>query len=512
MPNTSPFTPESDQKLFNTMWSPQFAEDPEAWIMFTFPWGKAGTPLANKKGLRKWQREECKNIREHIQMNKWRIANGQEPVVYKFACTSGRGTGKSAFVAMITLWLMSVVPGIAIVLTANTESQLKDKTMAELGKWHTMAINSHWFDKTAMSLRPSPWFEELLKKQLKIDTAYYYVSAQLWSETNPDAFAGLHNEYGILLIFDEASGIPNPIWNVSDGFFTELSLHRYWFVFSNPRRNTGMFFECFHKLRKFWKRRKINSLEVEESAKQTYLEIIEKNGADSDEARVEVFGEFPKQSSNQFISRGVVENAVSREVNTDPGAPLIMGVDPARFGDDSTVICFRRGRDARSIKWEKMDGCDNMAVANMCAKLIDEHNPDAVCIDVGNGTGIIDRLREMKYVVHEVAFGSASGDDQYANHRTEIWGKMRDWLVGGAIPNDEDLTDDLVGPNYTITNKDQTMLEPKDKMKARGLSSPDNADALACTFSVRIARSDTNSRKRKRRARQADGMNDSVYS
>lgn len=512
MSTKSPYTPESDQKLFNTMWSPEFAEDPEAWIMLAFPWGKPGTPLANKKGLRRWQREECARIRAHIQENKNLIRQGLEPKVFKLACTSGRGTGKSAFVAMIVLWLMSVCPGIAIVLTANTEDQLKNKTMAELGKWHTMSINAHWFEKTAMSLRPALWYEDLLKKQLKIDTAYYYVSAQLWSETNPDAFAGLHNEYGILLIMDEASGIPPPIWKVSEGFFTENSLHRYWMAFSNPRNNTGTFYECFHKMRKWWLRRKINALEVEESSQATYLEIIEKYGKDSDEARVEVYGDFPKQSTRQFISRAIIEAATARETIDDPFAPLLMGVDPARYGDDSTVISFRRGRDARSIPWVAMDGADNMAVANMCAKLIDDYNPDAVCIDSGNGTGIIDRLREMGYVVHEVRFGSSAEDEAYYLKRTEIWARMRDWLGDGCIPNDEDLTDDLAGPTYEITKKDQTMLEPKDKMKSRGLASPDRADSLACTFAIRVARADLKSRQRKRRTRQAEGMDASVYS
>ena len=492
-------------------WS--LAEDPEAWIMFTFPWGKRGTPLEHKKGLRRWQREECARIKEHIAENKRRITRGETPIVFKLATTSGRGTGKSAFVAMIMLWLMSTVLGIAIVVTANTETQLKDKTMAEVGKWHTLMINSHWFEKTALSLRPAPWFEELLKTQLKIDTGYYYISAQMWSENNADAFAGLHNEYGLLLIFDEASGIPAPIWKVSDGFFTEKSLHRYWIVFSNPRRNTGPFFECFHRFREFWNRRHINAMQVEESDTTTYENIIKQYGEDSDEARVEVFGLFPKQGDKQFISRSIIDEAVERRVEPDMHAALMMGVDPARYGDDSTVIAFRQGRDGKVIPPIKLKGKDNMEVANECAALIDKYKPDAVCIDAGNGTGIIDRLREMKYKVHEVWFGSKSEERQWGNLRTLMWARMRDWLKEGMIPDDTDLKDDLAGPEYKFRGAgDVQILESKEEMKGRGLASPDYGDAFACTFAVKVARTDNKLHRNKNRGRQAEGMDASIFS
>jgi hypothetical protein len=152
-----------------------------------------------------------------------------------------------------------------------------------------LAINSHWFERTALSSAAS-WsgLNQSLKQQLKVDTGYYYAQAQLWSEEKPDSFAGVHNFNGVLLIFDEASGIPKPIWTVSEGFFTEPVFHRYWFTFSNPRRNTGAFFECFHSQREFWRRRNIDSRSVEGTDKNLLNQIVQKYGDDSDEARVEV--------------------------------------------------------------------------------------------------------------------------------------------------------------------------------------------------------------------------------
>lgn len=512
MPKTpSPYSAKDEKLLMTEFWDPRISEDPEAFVMFTFPWGRENTPLATFKEPRTWQRDELQAITQHIKYNKLKIKKGEDPEVYQSATASGRGVGKSAITAWINLWMMSCHIGSTTIVTANTEPQLKSRTWAELGKWHTLALNSHWFERTALSLKPTDWFEEGLKKQLKIDTGYYYAQAQLWSEENPDAFAGVHNHNGILVIFDEASGIPKPIWTVTEGFFTEPVLHRYFFAFSNPRRNTGEFYECFHKSRNYYHRRNLDSRTVEGTDKKKLQQIIEKHGEDSDEARIEVKGEFPRQGDKQFISREVVDGAIQREVMPDAHAGLIMGVDIARFGDDTTVLRFRRGRDARSIKPIKLKGKDNMEVANECAYWISELDPDAVCIDAGNGTGVIDRLREMGYKVHEIWFGSKSGAEEWADLRTELWHKMREWLPGAAIDDDPDLMDDLVGPNYEFDKFERIKLESKEKMKKRGVASPDNGDALCCTFAVNVARKDRSAHKSNRRGRQVKDVDYDVF-
>lgn len=486
----SPYSVKDEKLLMTELWDPAIADNPEAFIMFAFPWGKEGTPLQTFKEPRTWQRDELQQIAQHIKYSKERIKKGLMPEMYQSATASGRGVGKSALTSWLVLWAQSCILGGTSILTANTEAQLKSRTWAELGKWHTLSINSHWFEKSALSLKAAPWFEGALKSQLKIDTGYYYAQAQLWSEENPDAFAGVHNQNGVLLIMDEASGIPKPIWTVSEGFFTEPILHRYFFAFSNPRRNTGEFYECFHKNRNYFRRRNLDSRDVEGTDKVKLNQIVEKHGEDSDEARIEVMGQFPRQGDQQFISREIIDGAVTREIQEDQYAALMMGVDIARFGDDSTVIRFRRGRDARSIPPIKVKGKDNMEVANLCARAIEEYRPDAVCIDAGNGTGVIDRLREMGYKVHEVWFGSKSGAQEYSDHRTELWAKMRDWLAGAVLDDDAELKDDLVGPQYEFDKFDRIKLEAKEKMKRRGLASPDNGDALAVTFAIKVARQD----------------------
>jgi len=507
------YNSKDEQMLMTELWDKNISDDLEKFVLFSYPWGKRGTPLEHFKGPRTWQRDELQAITDHIRQNKIKILNNQKPIMYQSSTSSGRGIGKSSLTSWLVHWMATTRLGSTSIVTANTEQQLKSRTWAELGKWHTLSINSHWFEKNTLSLKAAPWFEELLKNQEKIDTGYYYAQAQLWSEENPDAFAGVHNHNGILLIFDEASGIPAPIWSVSEGFFTEPVLDRYWFCFSNPRRNTGEFYETHHRHRAYWKRRNIDSRKVEGVDVTKLQQIVDKYGEDSDEARVEVKGEFPRQGDKQFISRNIIEDAMNREVQEDPHAALIMGVDPARYGDDTTVICFRQGRNARTVPpTVKMKGADNMQVANKCAELIAQYNPDAVCIDGGNGSGIIDRLREMGYKVFEVRFGSSPDEDQWADKRTEMWARMRDWLGDSCLPLDRDLADDLAGPEYKFSGSgDRIKLEAKEEMKKRGLASPDYADALACTFSVKVARKDITTYKNNRRVGVARDMDYKVF-
>jgi hypothetical protein len=506
-----------EQQLMSRLWDPRIADDLEKFVLFVYPWGKPGTPLAQFKGPRSWQREELERISIHIADNRNRIARKESPLIYRSATVSGRGPGKSAIVAWLNHWMMTTRRGSTSINTANSESQLKSRTWAELGKWHTLSINSHWFEKQAMSLKPAEWFDRELKRQLKLDTGYYYAQAQLWDEEKPDSFAGVHNMNGVLLVFDEASGIPAPIWKVSEGFFTEPVLDRYWFVFSNGRKNTGPFFECFHSHRDFWHRRHLDSRTVEGTDHAILNEIVKKYGEDSDEARIEVKGEFPRQGDKQFISREIVEQAVERfDPNSpkflpeDPNAPLILGVDPARYGDDSTVCYWRQGRRAGVIPTTVLKHADTMEVANTVADLITKYNPDGVCIDAGNGVGVIDRLRELGFKVHEVWFGGGSPEPEWGNHRSWLWKEMRDWLRGGAIPNDRDLVDDLTAPEYKYQrNSDKIICESKEELKKRGYSSPDRADALACTFAHKFARRDSvasrsNSARKSRIARDVD--------
>lgn len=493
-----------EHQLFSHILSPELVSDPYNFVMFAFPWGQKHTPLENYKGPRQWQVEVLTEVRDHYLKQLRNEVLGDPFEVFRMAVASGRGIGKSALVSWLTLWFLSTRLGSTVIVAANSESQLKQVTWGEIGKWLAMSLNKHWFELSATMIRPSDHLTKVMA-QRKINPTYHYAHGKLWSEENPDAFAGVHSDVGMMVIFDEASGIPPPIWNVSEGYFTEPHPNRFWFAFSNPRRNTGSFFECFNGARDFWKTKHIDSRSVEGTDGLVYQRIIQQYGEDSDVARVEVKGEFPRQGDQQFISREVITQATTRELQDDPHAPLIMGVDVARFGDDSSVIRMRQGRNARTFPVTRLKNLDNMQLAYKCAELIDKWKPDSVAIDAGNGTGVIDRLREMGYRVNEIWFGSKSEEPEWANRRTLMWARMREWLNGGCIDDNELLKTDLAGPEYRFAKGgDAIILEAKEEMKRRGLHSPDDGDALALTFAVRAARTDIPAGKRGRKPRVAD--------
>jgi hypothetical protein len=477
------YTSAEEQTLMTRLWSPAIANDPEAFVLFAFPWGQPNTPLAKFQGPRKWQREILRDISKHIKANEGKVNMD----TLREAVSSGRGIGKSALVSWLILWMLSTRIGSTVIVSANSEAQLRSVTWGELTKWQAMIINSHWWEISATKIVPAAWLTELVERDLKKGTRYWAAEGKLWSEENPDAYAGVHNHDGMMLIFDEASGIADAIWAVGAGFFTENILDRYWFAFSNPRRNSGYFFETFNSKRDFWQTRQIDARTVEGTDKQVYEQIIAEYGEDSIQARVEVYGDFPSAGEDQFISPMIVEDAFKRPKYKDETAPIVIGVDPARGGLDSTVIVVRRGRDIVAIKRYK--GEDTMSIVGRVIDAIDEYKPTLTVIDEGGlGYGILDRLTEQRYKVRGVNFGwKAKNPVMWGNKRAEMWGAMREWLRSASIPQDKMLKDDLVGPMKKPNSAGTIFLEGKKEMKSRGLASPDAADALAVTFAYPVA-------------------------
>lgn len=441
-------------------------DDPLRYVMMAFPWGEPGGPLENHTGPDDWQIQQMNDIRDHIR-------SGSE-LSLRDATSSGHGIGKSAETAWITLWFCSTRPHCAGVVTANTMAQLKSKTWRELSLWHKRAINAHWFKWTATRFfaieSPETWG----------------IDAIPWSEHNPEAFAGLHAE-DVLVIYDEASAIADAIWDVTEGAMTTPGA--FWFKFGNPTRTNGRFHDCFGKHRNRVRTRQVDSRTCKMANKAELQSWVDAYGEDSDFVRVRVRGLFPRASTAQLISGEVAESARERMVEGWESSPKLLGVDVARHGDDQSVIALRQGKKVVSI--ERLRIPDTMQVAKHVAARIDEQRPDAVFVDAsGMGWAVVDRLRELNHTVIAVQVGEkAHEEEKYYNLRTELWARMRDWLKEGAdIPGDQQLIDDLTGPEYAFDNKMRLQLERKEDMKKRGLASPDAADAIMVTFDQVIAK------------------------
>lgn len=465
-----------------------FSGDPFAWVMFAFPWGEPGSELEHRKGPDIWQRKLLDDIRDGL------LSPAQ---AIQAATASGHGVGKSALVAWIILWAISTFEDTRGVVTANTETQLKTKTWAELAKWYRLFIGRDLFTFTATAIFSTSKDHE---KTWRIDMVP-------WSERNMEAFAGLHNEgKRILVVFDEASAIPDQIWETTEGALTDSNTEIIWAVFGNPTRNTGRFKQCFpgglyaHR----WLHRTVDSREVLITNKEQIDKWKKDYGEDSDFFRVRVKGMFPRASTIQFISSEDVETAQTREAISTLMDVGVLGVDVARFGDDSSVILYRKGRDARSVEPAVLHKADTMAVAAKVAELYYLLKPDAVFVDGGGvGGGVVDRLRQLGIPVIEVQFGGKadrthsgdSGEDdgtRYANKRSEMWGFLRSALrTGLAIPGNDnefgkELAAELIGPEYGFNANNEIALEKKEDMKKRGLASPDRADALALTYAYPV--------------------------
>lgn len=443
-------------------------KDPLLFVQAAFNWGK--NELANHSIL-DWQKEILIHVREGI-------ISLSEAV--QIAVSSGHGIGKSALVSWLILWAISTKPNTKGVITANTEHQLKSKTWAELAKWHRLSIVEDMFEvsKTAIYSTDSRY-----EKTWRID-------AIPWSEHRPEAFAGLHNQGGrILIIFDEASAIPTCIWEVAEGALTDKNTEIFFLCFGNPTRNDGRFFECFGRFRHRWITKKVDSRTVPITDKRQIDKWVSDYGIDSDFVKIRVLGEFPSGGSASLIKRDDIIEAENRNIDENAyiHAPRIIGVDVARFGEDKTVIARRQGLKLYELK--KYSSLDTMEVADAVIREIQSFKPEAVFIDLGGvGAGVYDRLKSLNYNVTGVDFaGRPERKDKYINKRAEMWCEMAEWLKHADIPADTDLKEDLAGPTYYFRGDNaQILLEKKQDMKKRGLASPDCADALALTFATKL--------------------------
>jgi hypothetical protein len=451
-----------------------FRHDPLGFVRQVYPWGEAGE-LARHSGPRDWQADILDAIGQHLRAPATRC----KPL--RIAVASGHGIGKSALIAQITHWALSTAADTRVVITANTDNQLRTKTWPEVSKWCRLADNADWFKATATAVYSA---DPDAEKSWRAD-------ATPWSENNTEAFAGLHNEgKRILLIMDEASAIADKVWEVAEGALTDENTEIIWIAFGNPTRNTGRFRECFRRYRHLWKTLQIDSRTVEGTNKDYLDELVKTYGEDSDIAKIRVRGMFPAMSAKQFISTEDVDAACKRNVRPEQFefAPKILTCDPAWEGDDTLEIGIRQGLRFRILRTIAKNDND-LQVAAILAQLEDEHDADAVFIDAGYGTGIVSAGRTMGRAWQLVWFGAKATRAGYANKRAEMWAAARDWLKeGGDIDEaDQVLYQDLIGPETVATLDGTIQLEAKKDMKKRGLPSPGRGDALALSFAFPVS-------------------------
>lgn len=448
--------------------------DPHLWGFVAWDWGYG--PLKGITKPRDWQDDVFNCIKNHLQDEKTRY----EPL--QIAVASGHGIGKSACMGMLANWAMSCYKNARVVITANTMGQLRTKTAPEVSKWFKSSISRDWYDVQAQTIK-------------HVDGDQWRADFVSWSANNTEAFAGLHNMGSIILIlFDEASRIDDKVWEVTEGALTDEDTVIIWLCFGNPTRNSGRFRECFRKFRHRWHSRHIDSRSVEGTNKEQLNRIIEDYGEGSDIAKVRVLGEFPSSSLSQWISTADVDEACKRHLRLDQYsfAPVIIGVDPAWTGEDSTEIFLRQGLYSQHLmSLEKND--NDVHLANMIARFEDEYKASSVFIDLGYGTGIKSVGDTIGRSWNLIPFAGKSSRPDCVNKRMEMWYELRSWIKSGGVIDSRDnvLYEDLIGPETVPRLDGLYQLESKADMKSRGLASPNRADALALTFALPVVNNNT---------------------
>ena len=477
----SPASPVTADDLKLAEFVSQFYDDPLGFVVACYPWGDDG-PLKDQVGPDTWQHQTLAHIGREVQARRFDGIRPVSPI--RVAVSSGHGIGKSTLQAWLVDWIMSTRPNCRGTVTANTNTQLDTKTWAAIQRWTRLCLTSSWFEvNTARFYRTG-------------QRESWFCAPQSSKEENSEAFAGQHAaDSTSFYVIDEGSAVPDVIYDVAEGGLTDGE--PMIFVFGNPTRSTGRFHTvCFGTLRDRWHPVVIDARDSRFTNKTQIAEWIEDYGEDSDFVRVRVKGLPPAASDLQFISTADVSAAQKRIPAVLPDEPLVCGLDVARGGMDRCVFRFRRGVDAKTIAPIWIPGeqsRDSMRLVTLAADVLarqyDGRKVATLFVDgTGIGGPIVDRLRQLGHSnVIEVQFGAEAPDAKYANMRAYMWGKLRDWLSKGCIDGSARLETDLTAPGYSHDKRDRVLLESKEHLKARGVDSPDDADALALTFAASVA-------------------------
>ena len=365
------------------------------------------------------------------------------------------------------------------VCTAPTAAQLFDALFAEL---------------KSQLLRLPPALQQLFEVfseriTLKSDPSGSFISCRTARKETPEALQGIHSA-NVLLICDEASSVDNSIFEAAGGSLSTPNSKLV--MVGNPTRAEGYFYDAFTKLKdRYWTR----TVSCEDSTRVTpeYIEEMEERyGRDSSTFAIRVLGNFAETTEDTIISNSLVEAAVTRDVELSETAPIVWGLDIARFGSDKSALCKRQGNHViEPIKsWAKLD---TMALTGAIhaeyqkAQAEGKVPVEILCDSIGVGAGCCDRMRELDMPAVDVNTGeSASISGQYKNLRAELWHKAKEWFeqLNCRIPRDERLMFELCSPRYTYESTGKIRMETKAEMKKRigHKGSPDFADSFVLTF------------------------------
>lgn len=396
----------------------------------------------------------------------------------KISIRSGQGVGKTGFEAASLLWFLCCFPYARIVATAPTRQQLNDVLWAEVSKWQSKS--------------------QFLRYMLRWTKTRIYVVGQeeRWfavarTATKPENMQGFHED-NMLFVVDEASGVADDIMEAILG--TLSGRNNKLIMCGNPTRNSGVFYDSHNKDNDLYKCHKVSSINSIRTNKDNIKSLIRKYGNESNVVRVRVYGEFPIDEDDVFITTASVHRGINTEKILNPIETIDIGVDVARFGDDNTVIASKVNNTVLPLKVHhgyatNQTANDTVYRARQLRAIHKFSGKVYLKIDdtgVGGGvTDIVNAIKEEEnldwLVVVPVNFGMSVNHSYYYDFNTVLWGNLKDLLEEGkvSIPDDEDLEGELTSRKKNFTSNGKLKIETKKEMKERGISSPDRGDAVA---------------------------------
>lgn len=412
----------------------------------------------------------------------------------RISVASCHGVGKTALASWI-VWNQNLTRYPQKTLaTAPTAPQLNDALLPEIQKWY---------------LRLPVELQSLYKANAAWDSIQFlpnpaesFFSARTSRPEKPEALAGAHSEH-MLLIADEASGVPEPVFEASIGSMSGENATTL--LIGNPVRTSGFFYDTHHKLKDMWFTVTVSYKDSTRVSEDFVQDVARRYGEDSNAFRVRCLGLFPKTDDDTIIPFELVEAARERDIVVDPNATSVWALDVARFGGDRNVLIERTAREIKS-DIQVWDQTDTMQTAGRVKakwdRTPDHLRPRSILVDViGIGAGVVDRLRELGLPVRGINVAeSAASNEQFINARAELWWKTREWLAGkdvrlpkappGADPRldpAEQLAAELTLLRYEFSSNGRMKVESKADVKKRGYRSPDIADAVVLSFAEDLA-------------------------
>lgn len=405
------------------------------------------------------------------------------PTSPRIAMKACKGPGKTALEAWIAWNFLATRPHPKIGATAISGDNLRDNLWAEMSKWQQR-------DQRGLLKAQFTWQAERIFANDHPET--WFMSARTWSRSaNPEqqgqTLAGLHADY-VMILLDESGGIPDAVMANAEGIGSSA---KEWHIVQagNPTHLEGPLYRACTTERSLWLVVEITAdpddpRRTSRVAVQWAREQIQKYGKDNPWVLVNVFGKFPPSSLNSLIGPDEVNAALGKHlpITSYNHAARIIGVDVARFGDDSSVIFPRQG--LASFTPQEMRNVDSTQGGGAVARKWTDWDADACMIDAsgGYGAGWADVLKTLGRTPVEVQFAGKPSDLRYYNKRAEMWFEMCEWIKGGGVlPNLPQIVEELTVPTYSFS-RDKLLIEEKDQIKLRLGRSPNYADALACTF------------------------------